>query len=283
MSDENNSLLDKIENIDRRIIYVIVILCIALPIIRPLGLPIQINESTLTSYNFIESLPEGAVVLVGFETGAAGWPELGPQLNTFMQHLFDKNAKILIVSGNVDGCMLAEQYTIPAMVKPGKVYGEDWVNLGYLAGGETGMAAFASDIRSVIPRDYFNTPLDEMLLMRDIRSADDFDLAICCSWGTPGLGDYLRQYYTNFGVPILIGAQVVSVPGTIPYYQSKQIVGYTSGLRGAGEYEILINRPGYAVASLDAASVYHLVVFLFILIGNLAYVVKLMGSKKEEM
>jgi len=217
MSDENNSLLDKIENIDRRIIYVIVILCIALPIIRPLGLPIQINESTLTSYNFIESLPEGAVVLVGFETGAAGWPELGPQLNTFMQHLFDKNAKILIVSGNVDGCMLAEQYTIPAMVKPGKVYGEDWVNLGYLAGGETGMAAFASDIRSVIPRDYFNTPLDEIPLMRDIRSADDFDLAICCSWGTPGLGDYLRQYYTNFGVPILIGAQVVSVPGTIPY------------------------------------------------------------------
>lgn len=281
MSEEKKSLLDKIENIDRRIIYIIVIFSIAIPIIHPLGLPIQINASTLASYNFIESLPDGAVVLVGFETGAAGWPELGPQLNAFMQHLFEKNVKILIISGNVDGAMLAEQYTMPEMEKPGKTYGVDWVNLGYLAGGETGMAVFASDIRSVVPVDYFNTPLDEIPMMTDIESAADFSLAICCSWGTPGLGEYLRQYYTNYNVPLIIGAQVVSVPGIIPYYQSGQVAGYTSGLRGAGEYEILIGRPGYAVASLDAASVYHLVVFLLIVFGNVAYVVKKLGTKKE--
>ena len=277
MNKEKMGILDRIENLDRRVIYTIVILCIAFPIVRPLGLPIAISESTTLSHDFIESLQEGAVVLVGFETGAAGWPELGPQLNAFMQHLFDKNAKILIVSGNVDGAMLAEQYAIPVMVKPGKAYGLDWVNLGYLAGGETGIAAFASNIRSVVPRDYFGTPLDEIQIMENINSAADFDLAICCSWGTPGLPEYLRQYRTNFGVPLIIGAQVVSVPGTVPYYQSGQIVGYTSGLRGAGEYEILLKRPGYAVSSLDAASVYHLVVFLFILVGNAAFVAKKFG------
>jgi hypothetical protein len=275
------SYLDKIENLDPRIIYTLVIIFIAYPIISPLGLPIEISGSTLSCYNFIDSMNEESVVLVGFETGAAGWPELGPQLNVFVQHLFDVGAKVLIVSGNVDGAMLAEQYTIPSMVKPGKVYGEDWVNLGYIAGGETGIAAFASDIRSIIPKDYFGTNLDVIPLMKDIKSAADFDLAICCSWGTPGLGDYLRQYNNNFGVPIIIGAQVVSVPGTVPYYQSGQIVGYTSGLRGAGEYEILIKRPGYAVSSLDAASVYHLLVFVLIVIGNLAFTVRKLGSGKE--
>jgi hypothetical protein len=283
MAEEKRGILDRIENLDRRILYSIVILCIALPILRPLGLPIEINDSTESCYNFIQSLQEGSVVLVGFETGAAGWPELGPQLNVFMQHLFDKNAKIIIVSGNVDGAMLAEQYSLPTLVKPGKEYGVDWVNLGYIAGGETGIAAFASDIRSLVPKDYFGAPLDEIPMMRDINSAADFDLAICCSWGTPGLGEYLRQYYTNYGVPVIIGAQVVSVPGTVPYYQSGQIVGYTSGLRGAGEYEILIKRPGYAVSSLDAASVYHVVVFLFIVVGNVAFIAKKMVSKEEVM
>jgi len=279
--NENKGIFDKIENMNVRIIYILIIICIAIPIIRPVGLPIQISESTMSVYDFIEKLPEGSVVLVGFETGAAGWPELGPQLNIFMQHIFDKNLKPIIVSGNVDGAQLAEMYTIPQMNKPGKVYGKDWVNLGYIAGGESGIAAFASSITSITPRDYFNTPVENLEMMKDIKSAADFKLAIVCSWGTPGHSDYLRQYTTNFGVPLIVGAQTTTVPGLVPYYQSKQVVGYTSGLRGAGEYEVLTHHPGYAVASLDAASSYHLVVFVLIVIGNLAMVAKRFTTKKE--
>jgi hypothetical protein len=276
-------ILDKIENLDVRIIYILVIICIAIPIAYPLGLPIEVSGSTLSAHNFIEQLPEGSVVLVGFETGAAGWPELGPQLNAYTQHLFDRNMKILIVSGNVDGAMLAEMYTIPKIVETGKVYGEDWVNLGYIAGGESGIAAFASQITSVTPRDYFGTPLESIEMMKNIKSAADFKLAIVCSWGTPGEAEYLRQYTTKFGVPLIVGAQVVSVPGLVPYYQSGQVVGYTAGLRGAGEYEILIGRPGYAVSSLDAASSYHLIVFVLIMIGNIAMVAKRLGTPKKEV
>jgi hypothetical protein len=278
---ESKGILDKIENMDVRIIYILVIICIAIPIARPIGLPIPLSESTMSAYDFINKLPEGSVILVGFETGAAGWAELGPQLNAYMQHIFDRNLKPIIVSGNVDGAQLAEMYTIPKMIKPGKVYGKDWVNLGYIAGGESGIAAFASRITSVTPRDYFGTPVEGLEMMKDVKSAADFKLAIVCSWGTPGHEDYLRQYTTKFGVPLIVGAQTVTVPALVPFYQSKQVVGYTSGLRGAGEYEILIHHPGYAVASLDAASSYHLVVFVLIVIGNLAIVAKRFTKKKE--
>lgn len=43
------------------------------------------------------------------------------------------------------------------------------------------------------------------------------------------------------------------------------------GLRGAAEYETIMESPGMGVASMDAQSIAHLLIIVFIVIANLSY------------
>jgi hypothetical protein len=54
---------------------------------------------------------------------------------------------------------------------------------------------------------------------------------------------------------------------------SGQMIGLMSGLRGAAEYEMLLQQPSKGVAAMDALSASHLVMILFIIIGNIGYFV----------
>jgi hypothetical protein len=49
-------------------------------------------------------------------------------------------------------------------------HGEDFVNLGYLAGLETAMSAFARDIRGIIKHDARGNSLDALSIMKNINS-----------------------------------------------------------------------------------------------------------------
>ena len=61
----------------------------------------------------------------------------------------------------------------------------------------------------------------------------------------------------------------------MPFYLTGQIYGILNGLAGAGEYEFLLSIDyGYTYAqgpSLDAQSVGHVLILLFIIIGNIGY------------
>jgi len=64
----------------------------------------------------------------------------------------------------------------------------------------------------------------------------------------------------------------VQAPTMLPYVnEQQQLVGLLGGLKGAAEYELLINKPGFATKGMDAQSVAHLIIILFILIGNIGY------------
>ncbi len=49
--------------------------------------------------------------------------------------------------------MIAERLFAPWEAK-GKQYGEDFVILGYLAGGETALAAYSRDFKKAFPQDW---------------------------------------------------------------------------------------------------------------------------------
>ena len=62
----------------------------------------------------------------------------------------------------------------------------------------------------------------------------------------------------------------------IPYVEPS-MVGLLGGLKGAAEYEALIKQKGTATAGMDAQSIAHLLIVLFIVLGNIAYFI----SKKD--
>ena len=206
-------------------------------------------------------------------------PELFPMTISTLHHLWTdipaKNLKVVVIGFWIQAplvfdILLDVMGDIDSIY--GIEYGVDWIELGWIPGSETGMSAFANDIWGQTPRDYLeDRPLSEFPIMENIRVAEDIDLVISIETGTPGLPEWLRQWNDPYGVPFIVGCIGVSVPGMAPYLASGQLSALMPGLTASGEYEILIGRPGLAVAGLDAVSMSHLLVVCLVLIGNIAY------------
>ena len=272
------SLLDRLQDIDRRYIYLLTWLFVLFPLLNPLGLPVPIGRESQAWKEYLEAIPNDSVIFFSMDYGVSGMPELFPMTVSTMHYLWSNcqanNWKIVVVAFWTQGPLVFR--TVLDQLSPestyGVEYGVDWIELGWIPGSETGMAALATDIWGQAPRDYIeNQPMTAHPMMEEIRTAEDVDLVISIETGTPGLPEWLRQWNTPFGVPFIVGCIGVSVPGMAPYLASGQLSALMPGLTASGEFEILINRPGLAVAGLDAVSMSHLLVVLLVLIGNIAY------------
>jgi len=271
------SFWKKLEAVDARVIYLILWIAIGLPLLTPLYLPLSISPDTVNYHKAIEALPAGAVVAFGMDVSPAGYGgELGPQARATAYHLFTKPVKIVFVSFWETGAPLIQdvwknRFVADAMKD--KKYGEDYVNLHWIPGSETGMAAFAEDVWKTVPADYKGTKLADLPMMAKIKSVNDFALLVCIETGTPGGPEYLRQWQArNRNLKMLVGSLGVSVPANIAYMASGQYVSILRGGRGATEYQYILKIVTPTdVQGSDAMTMSHMVVLVFLLLGNLGY------------
>jgi hypothetical protein len=217
-------------------------------------------------------LPDGANVLLSYDYSSGGVAELDAGVRAMLYHLAEKNAKIIAVSSTTEGPMFATQ-TLPVYEQQGKKYGTDFVNLGFLAGGESGLSALCRDIGQVIKTDFAGASLGSLPVMSSIKTIKDFDLAISFNIGPvegATTAAWVRIVRTEYSVPLILYVVTVMAPANMPYLQSGQIDGLLSGLRSGAEYEKLVEKPGSALAGMDAQSISHVVIIGFIALGNLA-------------
>jgi len=153
----------------------------------------------------------------------------------------------------------------------GKQYGIDYVNLGFKEGREAVMVSVAEDLRRTFPEDHSGTPLDSIPMMAGISSIQDVEIIVCVSAGYPGIKEWVQHISTRYDIMIGGGVTAVSGPEMYPYIQSGQLIGLLSGMKGAAEYEQLVNRPGLGIAGMAAQSSVHVMVVIFIIFANIIY------------
>jgi len=264
--------------LQKRIIYLIMFLVIAFPILHPIGLPISISPQTRDFYTTINNLPAGSVVMAHYGGDAASWGELQSQVQDVTGYLMTRPVKVIYFSTWAMGSQFIER-AFNAVDKNGKVYGTDYVNMGYVAGWDTGLAAIASNLHGVINVDYYQKPIAGTFL-DNVNTGQDIALVIAFECGSAGSTSFLNIFQAKYGTKVLSGATGVMVPGVLPFYSSGQISGMLSSIRGAGEFEILTNRPGLGVVATDVLSTSHLWLIISVLIGNIIYFVGKGGEKK---
>lgn len=268
------SLMEKFANLDRRIIYLLAWIVVLTPLMNPMGLPIPISEDARTWHRYVENeINDGDVVLFAPMYGVSGMPELFPMSVATMKHIMQKDVTIVVVSFWNQGPLVFNQ--LLDQVDPadyGYVYGEDWIRLGYIPGQETAMGSFASNIHTTVTADYVEgRSLSTFSMMDDIQTGEDIDIIVSMETGTPGTPEWMRQFNAPFGTAQITGCIGVSVSGMIPYVQSGQLQALMPGLATSGEYEILLQDPGLAVAASDAISTSHIYVALLVIVGNIAW------------
>jgi len=262
------SLIERLGRVDSRIIYTLLIIALIWPLMRPIGLPISVSNYTRITYEAIDALKAGDTVMYCAGYSVAGAGDIESQAIAITRHLLEKGVKIVYFADVVEGPMVVEKTLMAVPEAVGKEYGVDWINLGYLAGGENAISTAARGIREAYPLDFRANQTASLPILEGKNTAGDFDMFIFFS--TQNSDMFVRQIFP-YGVPIIGGLISTIVPQAEPYVNAGQLKGILAGLRGGAEYETMMRKPGVGVASMDAQSMGHLLFIVFIAFANIAY------------
>ncbi len=262
-------LRDALERLDRRWIFLAVAVLVLVPLIHPLHLPLTVSPPVKAFALEVSRLRPGSTVLMSCDYDPGAKPELVPMTRTVLHQLFRKNCRVIVTVLWNGGPALVDQVLHEVANEHGKVYGVDYVNLGYQSGNEAVMVHMGQGVAAAFPRDIMGRPVSAYPIMRAVRDYSSFPLLISLSAGYPGTKEWVQQVQARFHVRMIAGVTAVSAPEYYPYLQSGQLLGLIGGMAGAAEYELLMGERGTASHGMDAQSLAHYFVALCIVLGNL--------------
>jgi len=255
-------------NIDSRIIWLLLLFFVGIPLVRPIGIPITVSQNTRDFYEILTE-QSGITIALALDTDPAGLAELGPQISAILKIARDYNFKVVMVGWNNNAGMFANTYLTEVFSDVwNSEYGITFVNLGYVPGGETGMKQFAEDVWSV-GQDHYGTQLENIPMMKDIRTASDIDYLIEFCWNLDYPNSIMRQFTAPGYTKMLAASTALVYPALLPFIGPElPIKSAIKGMDGAAMLELLSKHPGLAIAGTDAQSLAHILIIIFIAIGN---------------
>jgi len=270
-------------SLDRRIIFLIVGLSVLIPLLKPewINLPIRPRPESKIVFDEINKLNEGDKILLSFEYGPSTKPEIHPMSIAILKHLFAKNIQVYGFALWPDGNFMSTEAFSEVSHDYGKKYGIDYVNLGYKPGAEAVVKGIAADIRALYTVDLKGTSIDDIPMMKDVVNVENFDFVFSLSAGYPGSTEWVQYACDPKNIPLSTGVTSIQVTDILPYVENGQIRGILAGMPGAAEYESLVEvelkemelsvKPGKASSMMAAQSIAHVIIVLFIILGNITY------------
>jgi hypothetical protein len=273
-------------DIDRRWIFLLMLLAVAIPILKQWQFPETPSALSQAVFDEIDRLKPGDSVLISYDFDPASEGELGPMATDIVHHCCAKQLKIYFMSLWPVGPSLIQR-TVREVIQedyPGMVYGRDYVNLGFKSGLEGVIKVILTDLRSLYSTDAKGTSIDQIPMCRDIRNIQNMNLLVSISAGQ-GLKEWIQYAVTPYHdkLKMVGGCTGVQAPQMFPYIP-EQLPGLLAAIKGAAEYEKLVNDK-YSGAAPDAKYreairrmgpqlVAHLLMIGLIIAGNVIYFVQ---------
>ncbi|OHB94376.1 MAG: hypothetical protein A3E19_02225 [Planctomycetes bacterium RIFCSPHIGHO2_12_FULL_52_36] len=264
--------MERFLNIDRRIIFAAVALAVIGSLLVDFSLPVPATPPVQKIFDKIESLPPGAHFLLSFDYDPSSKEELQPMALALLHHCFRRGVKVIGMTHNPGGTGLAEQALNSTASIYQRKYKEDYVFLGYKPGGASLVINMGEDIHTAFLKDFYGNDTTTLPALQGVESLRDIDYLVDLAAGVTietwiAFGKEKYQFEMGAGCTAVIG------PEMYPFLDSRQINGLMAGLKGAAEYEVLVERKAQAFEGMRPQSVTHCLVILFVLFGNVAFFV----------
>ncbi|MDH4210696.1 MAG: hypothetical protein OEV79_04545 [candidate division WOR-3 bacterium] len=270
--------LESLTKIPRRIIFLTIALAVAIPLVIPIGIPVNVMPQSKKLFEAIEALDsESKPVLISCDFDPQSLPELYPMFLAISRQCFSKNVRVILMALWPQGTGMVEMGLEELSNDFSKQYGVDFAFLGYKFGVAAVLLGMGENIKAVFPVDYYGTPLDSLPMMRSVKNYRDVSMIVTLSTGDPGWRQWLLFAQSRYGARLGVGVTAVSAADVYPYVETGQVTGLLAGMKGASEYENLVQRKGYAKGTfkasqgMDAQSLGHLLIMIFIILGNVGY------------
>lgn len=263
---------ERLQAIDRRILYVLLLVVIILPLFVPIRLPMVTMPSTRKLYEAIESIPEGGFVIVSATWSGGTRAENMPQTEAILRHLMKRGLRMAVFSFDQQGSQFSYNIASRLAREYGYEYGKDWVHWGFRPIVGVVMKSLVRDVPGTFTTDRDGKPTKDLPVMLGIKDIMNVDAIVEIA----ASGIYMDW------IGLVVGANpklkfgfcptAVMAPETYPYMDSGQIVGIMEGMRGAAEYEKLVGTAGLATKGMGSISLAHVLIMLLIVIGNIGYI-----------
>ncbi|MBU1470513.1 MAG: hypothetical protein KJ723_07495 [candidate division Zixibacteria bacterium] len=269
---------DLLSNIDRRIVFGLVLLSVVFPLLAKFPLPVVVSPESQALFDRVERIPDGSKIMLTFDYYPSTLAETEPMSIAALKHCWRKNLKIVTLSTvGLGGPNIADRVMATLAEQFGKKYGVDYVNLGYKANYQAVLLGLGKSFRSIYPTDFYGTPLDSLPLMQEIDSYGDLQFIYIVS--DNGIVDYwVGLVNAQYNIEMGAGVTAVMAPKFYAYVRAHQLVGLLGGMKGASEYEHLVGAEALATSGMGAQSLVHLTIIGFIIIGNVAF---FLGRRKR--
>lgn len=270
------SFQEKLFAIDRRWVYLALGLAVLISLLIKFSIPIPISKEAQNIYDYVDQIPEGKAIHLALDYDPSTMAELQPMTLAILKQCFEHHVKVVITALHQFGPGMAAAAIDTAVARykleSGQTMesGEDYVFLGYKPYPALIILGMGQNYRIPFPSDYYGVPLDSLPMMNNIQNYSDVEAIINVS-GTSATDWWIAYGNGRYNVPLAIGVTGVMATDYYPYLQTGQIFGILGGLKGAAEYETLVGTPGKAVDGMKVQIVAHLIIIVFIIVGNIGY------------
>jgi hypothetical protein len=247
--------------------------------------PILFPESSAV-FDLIDVLPSEAPVLIGFDLQPALYGETKPAVAAVLNHLLDRQARLVFISTQATGPGIAEQLLREELADQPAIATGDYTNLGYLSGGMAALRSFFNDPRSsavsmtALGLNPWTDPAID-----SIDNVSDFALTLVISSNADDARLWIEQGTAELSNGLIAITSAQAAPLLRPYLQSQPqtLRGLVSGLQGAVLYERMRSQENGGGRALWDAYSYGLgAALLLVLLGGLYGRVIHMPDRQEK-
>ncbi len=263
----------------RHVIYALIAIAVIVPLLKKWPSSFTATPGPRRVYNFIEKLEPGSHVLLAFDYSPDSKAELYPMSVSLLDHCFRKGLIPIAMTHWPQGVGMARRAFDEVAAKHDKVAGEDYAVLGFKPGYVNLIINMGENLKSAFPEDLDGRSTETMPALEGVETLRDIDLAVDLAAGAT-VDAWVMYGSDRYDFPLVAAPTAVATPRCYPFVQSKQLVGLLGGLRGAADYEQILNVPGKATELMPAQTVTHLLLIVLILGANVRFIVrKLRGTE----
>jgi hypothetical protein len=278
-------LIQRLFKLDRRFLYFLIAAAVIIPLVRPLGLPTAVTPHAQHLFDAVDRISSGSKpVLLSMDYSPSVMPELQPMSMAILRHCFAKKVPIIVMTLDPNGVGLAEDAIRQAASEyPEIKEGVDYAFIGFKAGYSVVMIGIGQNFRATFPTDASGHPVEQVPVLANIKNYDDIALVITIA-GSAIVENWIIYVNARYHATLGSGITAVSSADYYPFLQTGQLVGMLAGMKGGAEYEELLARHDYSHApkrasqGMDAISSAHIIIILFIILGNISY---FLGLRKK--
>jgi hypothetical protein len=265
-------------SIDRRLLYLLLFVNIVAFLVAPIRMPASISPPVQKFYDEIEKLKPGDLVMISSNWSASTLAENQPQLEAVLIHLMRKQARFTFISIEAQSRDISYRLAERVTKTTGYEYGKQWAHFGFVPNFVVAIKGMVNDLPSTVKQDVRGTPVSQLEVVKGVKSLGEYKMIIDV---TPSATVPIWISYSPKGLPILYCPTSVMAAEAYTYLDSGQIKGMITGAKGAQEYEQLLQIKGLGAPFANAISFSHVLIILFILLGNLAMFMNRAQARRE--